>query len=50
MARHTRVRSLPLCKGCRTCEAPGISTARAILWGSRHAGSKGNRRSPACGE
>lgn len=38
-------------RGCRTCEAlVGVSTARAVVWGSRHAGSKGTRRSPACGE
>jgi hypothetical protein len=35
------VRSLPLCKRCRTCEAPGVSTARAILWGSRPRGVEG---------
>lgn len=29
-------------RGCHTCEALGASTARMVLWGSRHAGSKGN--------
>jgi len=36
------LRSLPLCKGLPHLRGTGRSTARAVLWGERHAGSKGN--------
>ena len=36
------LRSLPLCKGLPHLRGTGRSTARAVLWGSRHVGSKGN--------
>ena len=36
-------------RGYRTCGAPGVSTARAVLWGWRHAGRRATRSSPACG-